>query len=166
MPKFTFKVDASAIPKLRRELQRISRTAIDRRTAAQVGTKTVVEMRRDIAKGISPVRGRRRFPAYKNPKKYPGKRKGARPVNLKLTGQFLRALRSVVLSSRGPSGFVTSIGYRGRLAQVKEQGHREGANQQRKRPTIPQRGEELNVRINRELLKIYRKRLSRLISKL
>ena len=47
------------------------------------------EVKRLILRGISPVAGEKRFIGYKNPEKYPGKRKPKRPVNLKLTGDLL-----------------------------------------------------------------------------
>ncbi len=77
------------------------RTAFGDREARKAAEEVLEEMRDMIVKGISPIRGRGRFPAYlhagkkgKYPanqkNKYPTKRQ--RPVNLLLSGDFLRAL--------------------------------------------------------------------------
>lgn len=93
----------------------------------------VSEMKRYISQGISPITGKR-FQAYKDPKKYPGKQKPQRPVNLKLTGQFLKSLVGKIKAGKSPE---ISISFNNSLAEKKELGHREGANSQRKRPIIP-----------------------------
>lgn len=66
------------------------------------------------------------------------KNKKVRPVNLKLSGDFLGALDSKV-SVRGRS---VKIGYFDRKQRKKEKWHREGAGGQLKRPTIPNPPEE------------------------
>lgn len=72
------------------------------------------EIKPRIAKGISPVRGYRNFPKYKNPKSYPGNRKPSNKPNLELTGEMLSFYRAVPSKARSHSttsyrfGLVTS----------------------------------------------------------
>lgn len=106
--------------------------------AENVGKAVVTVMKSEIAAGKSPIAGKGSFPAYKHPDRYPGKRKAHSPVNLNLTGRFMGSLTySVSNSQNGP---ITNIGYRDASSVKKEQGHREGANRQPKRPTIPDSG--------------------------
>lgn len=73
--------------------------------------------------------------------------KKARPVNLKLFGDFLDALEARVFSKK------LHIGYFDKDQEVKEKGHREGANGQYPRPTIPDQNERFNASVQAELLK-------------
>lgn len=109
----------------------------------QIGEFTVGYIKDEIARGTSPIAGKGRFPAYKNPKNYPGKLKPSSPVNLKLTGQQLESLGFTVDVSKT----TIRVRYTNRLARLKEQGHREGVKGQPKRPSIPTDGEQLNPRI-------------------
>lgn len=63
---------------------------MDVSTKKQVGDAIVDAAKQMIANGQSPVRSFGRYDRYKDPKKYPGDRKPARPVNLELTGEMLR----------------------------------------------------------------------------
>lgn len=154
-----FKINAREIKKLK-ELVESLQKPINKTTASEVGETVIKEMKDLISKGISPIQGNSRFPAYKYPKKYPGKRKGKRPVNLKLTGQFLDALSHKEKDSK--SGVATEVFYEGSESK-KELGHREGVNSQPKRPTLPIDGEDFAVKIKRKILKIYEARLRELI---
>lgn len=114
-----------------------------------------------VAKGISPIEGAGRFPSYKpNTKErkrypdtvkssYPSKRR--RPVNLSLSGKFLAALKSFPKSRN-----IITLGFFSEYSETLEQGHREGANSQAKRPIIPQEGEALAKSIQTAILNIYR----------
>ena len=86
-------VTVSFSPELKKALEDIKKP-IDRDTAEKVGEDIVDDMKRLIATGQSPIKGNGRFPAYKDPKKYPGKRKSRSPVNLAL------AKRGVKISLR------------------------------------------------------------------
>lgn len=119
------------------------------RTLKRIGEEVVAEIKRTVAKGISPISGKR-FPAYKNPARYPGDRKPKRPVNLYLTGQMLGAL-----AFRIKNGAI-DIYLRGAKANAKEQGHRDGANGQPKRPIIPQGDETLTRGIQARVRAILR----------
>lgn len=116
------------------------------------------EMIESMRKGISPIDRNGRFPAYKNPTRYPdGVRdlfpnKRRRPVNLFLSGDFYKNLKFKIVgdarfkfgSQRGPE---IEVGYFDRENALKEEGHREGAGGQPKRPTIPQSGEAFSRKI-------------------
>lgn len=159
---FKFKIKSVDLRAIQSKMEEFKKP-IDRKTAESVG-ETVIEMMKDmISKGISPIAGESRFSPYKNPKKYPGKKKGKRPVNLKLTGEFLDSLTDKAKSSQ--SGYDTEIGFYDKLSQDKEKGHREGAGGQPKRPIIPSSTEKVAVKIEREVLKIYKERLNILKNK-
>lgn len=155
-------VDPSGIKSLKQLLKELKKP-IDKSTAEKVGATVVSMMKQMISKGLSPIKGNGRFPAYKDPDKYPGKRKNKRPVNLYLTGEFLDSLKFIPKSSK--SGFDTVIYYDGKESELKEQGHREGANGQPLRPTIPQGGEKFAETIRIAFSKIYRQRLKDLKAK-
>ena len=115
-----------------------------------LGDIVVSDMKDLISKGVSPIKGAGRFERYKNSDKYPGDRKPARPVNLFLTGEFIDSLR--YKSKKITEGLEVKVFYGTRLSNLKEQGHREGANRQPKRPTIPNDSEEIAVSIERKIL--------------
>lgn len=73
--------------------------------------------------------------------------KKARPVNLKLYGDFLENLEARVRNR------VVEIGFFKKSEELKELGHREGANGQAVRPTIPLGNEKFNAAIDAEILK-------------
>lgn len=75
--------------------------------------------------------------------KHPDKR--ARPVNLYLTGEQMKALSFSLVKRK--SGTIPAINYLTEEALLKEQGHREGVGGQPKRPTIPQGTEAPAVRL-------------------
>lgn len=136
--KFTGRVDLRAADNLIRKLEELEKP-VTQADAKEIGNACLKEMKSLIAKGTSPVRGAgisSRFAPYKNPDKYPGKRKAHVPVNLRLTGKMLDDLD--VSIEKSVSGYAPALGYSSSSEQVKERGHREGANKQPKRPTIPQ----------------------------
>lgn len=150
------------------KLDKTRKTIIDRRTASKLGQETVDGMLRLIVSGFSPIKGpgiRRAFRAYKNPDKYPGNRKPHRPVNLKLSGQFLEDLGFTIESSK--TGFAPRVGYQTEESDKKEKGHREGAGGQRRRPTLPTRsGQSLRDSIIDELTEVVQDRLDEVTKKI
>jgi hypothetical protein len=165
-----FEIDVKAIDRLSKELSKLKRP-LDRTTARMMGSTLVSEMKSDISKGISTVRGGGlggRMPPYKNPSKYPGDRKRARPVNLKLTGAQLNELDFDVFEDR--EGFSVEVGYFSNAgkAQDKEEGHARGVFGQPRRPTIPQTGrnQTFNKRLTAIILEILQKRFSKLIRRI
>jgi hypothetical protein len=97
-----------------------------------------------VSKGISPIKGEQRYPGYKKPDSYPGDRKKRRPVNLKLSGKFLKQL---VFKTRTGRNASIRIGFFRDYGKTLEQGHREGANTQPKRPIIPTGDQEFKPQI-------------------
>lgn len=115
--------------------------------ANKLGKIIVNEMKKDISRGQSPIRGKGKFPALQEPYKTRKKNlgKGNKP-NLELFGQFLKSLVNAVTKNR--SGYSAVVKFSNETARKKEQGHREGANGQKKRPIIPTGQEGFNKRIS------------------
>lgn len=163
MAKITLKVsNLGAFGFPQKKLQQVL-SEFNKRDLKAVGNDVIKEMKDLISKGVSPIRQVGRFEAYKNPEKYPKKvigrfpSKKQKPVNLSLSGNFLKSLN--VLSSN--NGKLT-IGFNSKLSEEKEQGHRDGANGQRKRPIIPKSGEEFAVSIQKIIIDEMVKRLNAL----
>lgn len=190
--------------------------SLDQELAEDIGTAITVAMLSLIEKGISPIEGQGRFPAYKwqafsrdvkksntftrrqvrelranakrlakggnkkkakalreqagvlsgygrmasqvasskypfNTKEFKRGSKRVRPVNLHLSGAFLRALEYRVTGTAGKYGL--EIGFFDEEQAVKEEGHRDGANGQPKRPTIPINREDFAQVIQNEIWK-------------
>lgn len=158
------KFSQAALKSIVAKAKEMGGSPISAAVAREVGAAVTEEMLSLIAVGQSPIKGSGRFPAYKNPKKYPGKRKPARPVNLSLEGDFLADLSFRPVA--GAYGYDTEIFYASELSQKKEQGHRVGVKGQPKRPTLPEkRGEEFAVRIQAIIKEIYKRRIKTLIDK-
>ncbi len=134
MPKFVFSLKKATTDRLKSKLADLSK-GLSQAESKEAGKITIEGMKRMIAVGLSPIAGNGRFPGYKKPEKYPGKRKNKRPVNLYLSGDFLGSLESKNIKTT--KGYQPSIGFRDKKSRDKEQGHREGANTQPKRPIIP-----------------------------
>ena len=135
---------------LKKELEKVaSLNRISKRDLDSMGRLLVTQMKETIAGGVSPITGQR-FPKYKNPRKYPGNRKPKSPVNLKLSGEFLKNL---LFRSRKGSNPSVTVYIRGRENQKKEEGHRDGANGQPKRPIIPEGREDFSRKISIAFLK-------------
>jgi hypothetical protein len=154
--QFKNRIDLSALKGVKKKLQDLGR-GLTQSEADEVGRKALSEMKSLISRGVSPISGGGyggKFPAYKNPDKYPGKRKSKTPVNLKLKGDFLDDLDYSVV--KGKSGYAAEIGYSSPKEKLKEKGHREGANGQPERPTIPifNRGEKFARSIQDAFLKV------------
>ena len=162
--KFTAKIDEKSIKAIQRKLKDLQ-SPITQKDAKKMGTAVIREMKRLISRGVSPIRGKGKFPPYKKPERYPGKRKSKTPVNLKLSGKFLKDLKAKPKPQKKSRGYTAEIGYRDPDQQIKEEGHRKGGSpgkRQPKRPTIPtQSGEQFAQRIQdvylRFILKLQRK---------
>jgi len=124
-----------------------------------IADAAVDEIKKRVAKGQSPIDPGKRYPAYKNPKSYPGKRKRHRPVNLNLTGAFLSKLKARVSTGFRPK---ITIGFFDRKSILKEHGHRHGANGQPMRPMIPERNEEFARQLRRNFLNSITKLLNKI----
>lgn len=94
---------------------------------------------------------------YTVQKKFPAKK--PRPVNLFLSGKFLRALKEFVVGTNEEAKL--SIGFEDFLAEQIEEGHRVGWLGQGKRPIIPQGNERFAQRIQRVAEKILGQQLAK-----
>ena len=138
MTFFRAKINEASTKKLMEKIEDLRRP-MNKADSEAMGRSVVRGMKKAISEGRSPISGpgiSARFKAYKNPARYPGKRKPKSPVNLYLSGKFLNDLNHAVFR-RGKS-YVVSIGFTRQSERNKERGHREGANGQPKRPIIPQ----------------------------
>lgn len=87
------------------------------------------------------------------------KGKKPRPVNLVLTGKFLRSLEASVQGAAGSVGI--SIQFRNDAAADKEGGHREGVHGQPKRPIIPINREDFAQKIQLLIYEIIEREIDR-----
>lgn len=161
----TVRVSTKKLERLRDTI----RKPVDKRTAKAV-QKAVVELVLGSAlSGNSPIAGKGKFPAYRGSYreqirrgKIPGK--SLRPVNLLLDGDFLASLKAKI-SPNTEQGWGIEVGFFDRKSIKKEQGHREGANNQAKRPLIPQDNEKFNRAINKRLNLLFARGLERRLSR-
>lgn len=174
---------------IERELKKAGQDAIatvTHREKRYVGQAAIAEIRTLVRKGISPIAGAGRFPAYKwvgranaalkiarrltkerrkdaraiansiKSRRYPYSVQGEfpdkreRPVNLNLSGEFLDSLRAT------PTSTGVAIGFDNELSELKESGHREGVNDQPRRPIIPQGREQFSPSIYRRIVDVVR----------
>lgn len=171
LSQFQRDIEAESRKKAQEQIKKLSQ-----RELMTIGNSAIEEMKKAIAKGLSPIKGAGRFPAYlwagkkslarksgakkrkelnrefqnKYPysvkNKFPDKKE--RPVNLKLSGEFLKNLKSMV------EGRDLFIGFEeGSTWADYESGHREGVHEQPKRPIIPQEDEQFSDSILRRLVK-------------
>jgi len=156
-----FKVDTKQfVAKMKAKL---GRSQPDERDKRFMGAYVVNQIKKLSSKGISPIKGHpKRFPAYKGKykegiekrhKRFKGKR--LRPVNLRLSGDFMKSLKYRATKKGVLVGFFKPS------EAAKEQGHRERANGQGFRPVIPQRGETFIPTIINKLVDIMRKGVER-----
>jgi hypothetical protein len=136
------------------------------RKIAELARKKILDL---VSKGISPIEGNGRFPAYKPKEKnkrypetvkndYPAKRR--RPVNLELSGKFLRALKSFPKTVN-----IISIGFFSNYGKKLEDGHRNDSRQGF-RPIIPSEpGEGFTKAIRAAILKEYREAILRYLKR-
>lgn len=167
---FSFKIPKDTLDKLRSKVSKIA-DVMTRDVADEIGKETIVEMKNLISRGISPIRGAGRFPGYlraNEPDGYPNRvpkelNKKKRPVNLKLEGHFLESMKFE--TKKIGSQFKTTIFFDTDLSKLKEQGHREGANGQPKRPTIPQadQGQTFAISIQKKIIDIINTAIQKII---
>lgn len=115
--------------------------------SATGNVKKQIRARQKTLRGLASQAQRRGYPDSLGPKVLAQTGKKARPVNLKLYGDFLENLEARVRDR------IVEIGYFKQSEAIKELGHREGANGQAVRPTIPIGNEKFNAAIDAEILK-------------
>ncbi len=129
---------------LRQQAKALSKAA---KTAQNKQIKKQIKARQKTLRSLASQAQRRGYPDSLGKKVLAETGKKARPVNLKLYGDFLENLEAKV------RGRVVEIGYFKDSEAIKELGHREGANGQAVRPTIPVGNEKFNAAIDAEILK-------------
>jgi hypothetical protein len=140
-----------------RFLDRIRAELSSKRTKQKAGEQLIADMKDSISKGISPVRGVRRFVRYKDADKYPGGLKNKRPVNLFLSGDMLAALKFYPIG--GTSFNVAIKGEQG----VKAYAHNEGKGVPQRRFMPTAKDEKFTVTIERNLRDLYARIISDII---
>lgn len=164
------RIGRAQLKKFTERVNEIKNAAFRRQDAEALGKAIIAEMKDGISKGLSPIDGEGRFPAYKRAGekdgypnnvryKYPDKRQ--RPVNLFLSGKFLNDLKFKIF--QGKYGMGVEIGYYSTLSSKKEEGHAIGWNGQPKRPTIPQGKQTFSPRIQRIILTAFKQAISRVV---
>jgi hypothetical protein len=169
---FNFKINKKDFKKLKEKIESIDKV-ITRQVAVNLGYAVKTQMLVMIEKGISPIRQNGRFPGYKRaryedgyPKnivdKYPNKK--IRPINLWLSGDFLKSLTFMAIAVNG--SFKARIFFNKELSNKKESGHREGVNGQPSRPTIPiiDKGEAFAVSIQKKIIDIITAQVKKIIN--
>jgi len=132
----------------------------DKANKAEVAEQIISDMKESIAAGVSPVRGERRFVAYKDPKKYPGDQKNKRPVNLYLSGDMLAALKAYPAAGAG-----VNIGIKGTQG-VKAKAHNDGTKDIPRRHFMPSdAGDAFTVTITRRVRDLYARFLSDILKR-
>ncbi len=126
---------------------------LNERETVTLARAWVEKIKEEIARGLSPLT-RKKFPKYKDPERYPGDRKAHAPVNLELSGDFLADLKVKNVITSGKQ-IVVNLGYGSQKSRNKELGHRDGANGQPKRPTLPEGNEDFSSFLNKELTAAY-----------
>ena len=146
---------------LRRKLAKLGNPT-DRRTADQVGKTIVKETKNRIAKGTSPVAGEKNYPAYSSSYKDQIRRgrgafrnKRIRPINLKLTGKMLNALKHRVKKTQ-TLGFATIVGFFSAKQSDKVQFNRDNGRNPWPQPS---EGETFKAGINKKIKDIYLKKI-------
>jgi hypothetical protein len=129
------------------------------------------EIKRLINGGVSPVRsveGGRRFKKYKNEKKYPGKKKAKRPVNLFLSGDMLSWYKAKMINGvRVSLGIPTDA-----PGEIKDRAiannigttNSKGEIAIAPRRFIPLAGETYAVSVIRKLKSLYARKIKKLLS--
>lgn len=126
---------------------------VARNLARSTRNASRAQQARNASKRIrSAARAAKRGYPYSVQNEFPDKK--PRPVNLTLSGDFLRALE-IGFSAIGKR-VRFAVGFYDEAQAKKERGHREGANGQRKRPIIPKGQESFAETIKADIFQIVR----------
>ena len=156
-----------------RGLQRMSMD-LERRTLEEIGVEVVKEMKVFISQGISPVKSVKRFEAYAAQrfkgyddqyklypvsvqKQYPSK--AIRPVNLYLSGEFLKTLRHRVVNGKLDIGHLNPDAKTDALIETHNEGKHKHVPKRQYLPTG--RGEQFIVTIERLIKNLIVKAIKR-----
>lgn len=143
-PEYKSRTARRSAKETRKQARNLQKAA---RSTANRAIKKSIRARAKTLRGIAQGQSKKGYPDSLPEIVKIATGKKARPVNLKLFGDFLDALDVKLEDKR------ILIGYFEESEAVKERGHREGANGQYVRPTIPLKGEQFNASVQAELLK-------------
>lgn len=115
-----------------------------------------------IEGGQSPVRAKGRFVKYKDPDKYPGTKKGQRPVNLTLTGKMLEHYKAFIVGRNAKIGIPDNAPQDIRDRAL---GNNYGMVGIPERRFIPAEGETFKVSVIVALRDVFSKAIGRLLKK-
>ena len=164
-----FKVKVKS--KLKAQIEKKMKGFVTERFASKVQEEIINQtIKPMIDAGVSPVQSfenTKRFKGYKEPEKYPNKRKQKRPVNLKLSGKMLERYRARKLNGTTVEmGILSSApedikirAEANNLGTVNERGEVAIAA----RRFIPIKGETFAVSVMRRLKDLYAKRLKEIL---
>jgi hypothetical protein len=180
------KINKIALSTVAKKITDALKKPIDRNSATNGAKAALKEMLDMISKGISPIEGRGRFGAYSAQrqsgtsklkskkdlkkkqgypysvqKEYPSK--AVRPVNLKLSGEFLDSLVAEAKHDNS-LGYKSTIKLTGEKNLLKEKGHREYSPAPR--PIIPANNEVIAVRLQNIVREYYRAAINAAFTKL
>ncbi len=149
------------IPEKARLLAKIKSQLINREVVEELNKEAVEEVKRFMASGVSPVKNKRRFPAYKDKDKYPAKKKPSRPVNLFLSGTLYDSL--IAAKSSAMSFYIGISSLAREDVKVYAKANNLGENNIPARRFVPIKGEQFNISIMRKIKDIIARRLAELI---
>lgn len=159
------------VPRAADIISQIQKGLVDENFAKAMQTEVIDQTIKPlIASGTSPVDGyeARRFKKYKDPKKYPNKKKSRTPTNLYLSGVMLSWYRAYKLTanilrmgipSEAPQD-VKDRALGNNVGTVKD----DGTEAVPARRFIPQVGETFRISVLRKIKKVYADRLAALLS--
>lgn len=163
------KFDSAALKQNAVELKKLQEIAFTSRLASDVGSTIVNQVKDEISKGISPVKGAGRFAGYKESYQeairsqrgqFSGK--GTRPVNLKLSGDFINSLG---FKSKGLKNKIeVSLNFYGE--QDKETWLRSNPNHAAPRKALPRGSESFNVSIQKTIKDVVNRFIINLLKKI
>jgi len=147
------------------DLRKTIQKQFSNRQLETVLQSSIIPMIKDtIAKGLSPVEGKRMFDKYKNPKTYPGKLKPSNKANLFLSGDMLSEYK--VKSGKEP--LIMSFGIHddaGRDIKARAKANNSGTENIPARRFVPWGGENYIRRITLEVKKAFAYALNQAINK-
>lgn len=171
MAKLVAKLDNRSTELIKRKIKAL-RAPLTRPVATKLGLQIIRQMKSSISKGKSTIKGRGAFPPYRGSYRKNIQKRGfisvnrkkvtkkLSPVNLKLTGDFLKALKFKIVTARIGSGI--TIGFFKPEEILKEEGHRKQKNKQAKRPVIPNQREQFSTTIQRIYLKVLNRQIRKI----
>lgn len=144
-------------------IRKIKSQLVDDKTVKELNDDAVKEVKRFMAAGTSPVKGKRRFAPYKDRDKYPADRKPSRPVNLFLKGDLYQSI--IAAKTSVVSFYIGVSALASEKIKTYAKANNLGENNIPERRFIPIKGEQFNVSIMRKIKDIIARRIADIIKK-